>query len=90
MDPFEPLGRLAHPFCLFGFAPTLFDAPSRDSRAPIVWTAHSFLAFIGEDGNRLKAPCIATTSASHPAVEATPLETSIRITGGAASAVGPE
>ena len=49
MDPFEPLGRLAHPFCFFGFAPTLFDAPSRDSRAPLVWTAHSFLAFIAED-----------------------------------------
>ena len=55
MDPFEPLGQLAHPFCFFGFAPTLFDAPSRDSRAPIVWTAHSFLAFIAEDGERLEA-----------------------------------
>src|SRR4029079_19683856 len=29
-------------------------APSRDSRAPIVWTEHSFLAFIGEDGDRLQ------------------------------------
>ena len=55
MDPFEPLGRLAHPFCFFGFAPTLFDAPSRDSRVPIVWTAHSFLAFIAEDGKRMEA-----------------------------------
>ena len=58
MDPFEPLGRLAHPFCFFGFAPTLFDAPSRESRAPIVWTAHSFLAFIGEDGERLEARAV--------------------------------
>ena len=55
MDPFEPLGRLAHPFCFFGFAPTLFDGPSRDSRAPLAWTAHSFLAFITEDGARLEA-----------------------------------
>jgi hypothetical protein len=55
MDPFEPLGRLAHPFCFFGFAPTLFDAPSRDSRAPIVWTAHSFLAFIADDGTQMEA-----------------------------------
>jgi hypothetical protein len=55
MDPFEPLGRLAHPFCFFGFEPTLFDAPSRDSRASMVWTAHSFLAFIAQDGERLEA-----------------------------------
>jgi hypothetical protein len=47
LDPYEPLGRLPHPFCWFGFAPTLFDAPSRRSRAPIEWTAHSFLCFIG-------------------------------------------
>lgn len=46
MDPFEPLGRLPHPFCWFGFAPTLFDAPSRASRDPVEWTAHSFLCFM--------------------------------------------
>jgi hypothetical protein len=45
MDPFEALGRLTHPFCWFGFAPTLFDAPSRPSRVPLEWTAHSFLAY---------------------------------------------
>jgi hypothetical protein len=55
MDPFEPLGRLAHPFCFFGFAPTLFDAPSRDSRAPIPWTAHTFLASIAGEGERMEA-----------------------------------
>ena len=42
-DPFEALGRLPHPFCWFGFEPTLFDAPSRATRTPMDWTAHSFL-----------------------------------------------
>jgi hypothetical protein len=37
-----------HPFCWFGFAPTLFDAPSRARRDDLDWTAHSFLSFIGE------------------------------------------
>jgi hypothetical protein len=50
MDPYEPLGRLSHPFCWFGFAPTLFDAPSRPSRQPMDWIAHSFLAFIATAG----------------------------------------
>jgi hypothetical protein len=48
LDPYEPLGPLPHPFCWFGFAPTLFDAPSRSTRADMDWTAHSFLCFIGE------------------------------------------
>jgi hypothetical protein len=46
LDPFEPLGRSPNPFCWFGFAPTLFDAPSRTVREPMEWTAHSFLCFI--------------------------------------------
>jgi hypothetical protein len=49
LDPYEPLGRLPHPFCWFGFTPTLFDAPSRRSREPIEWAAHSFLCFIGRE-----------------------------------------
>ncbi len=44
MDPFEPLGEAATPFCFFGFAPVLFDAPSRPTRADVDWVAHSFLA----------------------------------------------
>ena len=47
MDPYEPLGILPHPFCWFGFAPTLFDAPSRARLEDMEWTAHSFLSFIG-------------------------------------------
>jgi hypothetical protein len=46
LDPYEPLGSLPHPFCWFGFAPTLFDAPARESRAPLDWTAHSFLCLL--------------------------------------------
>jgi hypothetical protein len=49
IDPFEPLGEVGHPFCFFGFAPTLFDAPSRAGRADMAWTANSFLAGIGEE-----------------------------------------
>jgi hypothetical protein len=47
MDPYEPLGILPHPFCWFGIAPTLFDAPSRATLVDMDWTAHSFLSFIG-------------------------------------------
>jgi hypothetical protein len=46
IDPFEPLGEVAHPFAFFGFAPTLFDAPSRPARPDMSWTANSFLAGI--------------------------------------------
>jgi hypothetical protein len=47
-DPFEPLGDVRHPFCFFGIKPTLFDAPSRDTRADLVWLARSFLTVIGD------------------------------------------
>ncbi len=58
LDPFAPFGQLSHPFCWFGFAPTLFDAPSRDSRAPLEWLAHSFLAFIAEGRKGLEARAV--------------------------------
>lgn len=48
IDPYEPLGRTAHPFCWFGLTPTLFDAPSRRSVPDTFeWIAQSFLGFIG-------------------------------------------
>ena len=46
MDPYSPLGRLPHPFCFFGFAPVLFDAPGRESREDMDWIANSFLCFV--------------------------------------------
>jgi hypothetical protein len=49
IDPFEPLGEVTHPFCFFGFAPALFDGPSRESRHDQSWTANTFLAGIGDD-----------------------------------------
>jgi hypothetical protein len=49
IDPFEPLGEVTHPFCFFGFAPTLFDGPSRATRDDMTWTARAFLAGIGEE-----------------------------------------
>lgn len=48
IDPFEPLDlEPTHPFCFFGFAPTLFDAPHRDHREDTDWLAHSFLCGLG-------------------------------------------
>jgi hypothetical protein len=47
-DPLEVLGPLPHPFCSFGIKPTLFDAPSRDSRADLDWLAHSILCRIAD------------------------------------------
>jgi hypothetical protein len=46
LDPFEPLGRSPHPFCFYGFAPTLFDAPARRSREDMDWGAETFLCFV--------------------------------------------
>jgi hypothetical protein len=48
MDPFEPLGPVSHPFAFFGFLPTLFDAPSRDTISDMDWTAHSFLCRLAQ------------------------------------------
>ena len=47
IDPFDPFGlyeRAPLPYCWYGIAPTLFDAPSRDERNDLDWIAHSFLA----------------------------------------------
>lgn len=49
MDPFEPLGPSPHPFCFFGFAPRLFDAPARRSRPDMDWSAETFLCFVPRD-----------------------------------------
>jgi len=47
IDTFEPLGEVSHPFGFFGFGPTMFDAPHRDDRPDLDWTAHSFLCGLG-------------------------------------------
>jgi hypothetical protein len=49
IDPFEPLGEVPHPFCFYGFAPTLLDAPHREPRRDTDWLAHSFLCGLGPD-----------------------------------------
>ena len=54
MDPFDPFGlyeRAPLPYCWYGIAPTLFDAPSRDERAHLDWVAHSFLGASPFGGN---------------------------------------
>ena len=48
MDPLTFVGDVPHPFGFFGIKPTLFDAPSRDSRADLDWLAHSFLCHIAD------------------------------------------
>lgn len=47
VDPFEPLGKTNHPFDLFGYAPTFFDAPFTDERPNWDFLAHTFLCGIG-------------------------------------------
>jgi hypothetical protein len=52
MDPLEILGDVPHPFCHFGIAPTLFDAPGRADRADLDWDCRSFLCRIVGDDRR--------------------------------------
>ncbi|HEY6729601.1 MAG TPA: hypothetical protein VI039_01095 [Solirubrobacterales bacterium] len=49
IDPFEPLGEVTHPFCFFGWSPTLFDAPHRDHGEDMDFEAHSFLCGLGQE-----------------------------------------
>lgn len=44
LDPLRFFEDTSVPHCFYGFSPTLFDAPSRDGRYELDWTAHSFLA----------------------------------------------
>jgi hypothetical protein len=62
MDPFDPFGlyeRAPMPYCWYGIAPTLFDAPSRKERVHLDWVAHSFLAASPFGGNtRIVTPLL--------------------------------
>jgi hypothetical protein len=49
MDPLALFRDVATPFAFFGIAPTLFDAPFRESRYDLVWKARAFLA-ASQDG----------------------------------------
>lgn len=50
IDPFAPLGQIPHPFCFFGWAPTLFDAPHTDTPLQTSdFVAHSFLCGLGPE-----------------------------------------
>jgi hypothetical protein len=47
LDSLEMLGdpkEVTHPFCYFGYAPTLFDAPHTPPDRDFDWVAHTFLA----------------------------------------------
>ncbi|MEO6063791.1 MAG: hypothetical protein ABIQ99_17810 [Thermoflexales bacterium] len=58
-DPFELYERAPLPYCWYGIAPTLFDAPSRDERVQLDWVAHSFLGASPFGGNtRVVAPLL--------------------------------
>jgi hypothetical protein len=48
LDYFGPLGFVAHPFAVYGFAPEFFDAPHTDLPG---WhfLAHCFLCGLGDD-----------------------------------------
>jgi hypothetical protein len=58
MDPLMFVGEVPHPFAFFGITPTLFDAPSRRSRADLNWLAHSFLCYLEDfdEGVRVVEP----------------------------------
>ena len=43
MDPIAIYSEVPTPFAWYGLKPTLFDAPSRQTRSDVVWRAHSFL-----------------------------------------------
>ena len=43
-DPFALFGDAGSPYCWYGIEPVLWDAPSRLTREPMEWVAHSFLA----------------------------------------------
>jgi hypothetical protein len=50
IDPFMPLGEASHPFCFFGFTPTLFDAPHTDRPLRTSdFVANSFLCGLGPE-----------------------------------------
>jgi hypothetical protein len=53
MDPLEPLGPVSHPFAFFGFLPTLFDAPPRDTPSA-TWTGRWRRRGIGRAGERAR------------------------------------
>lgn len=44
IDPFALFFDAPSPYCWYGTAPTLFDAPRRGTDVPLTWVAHSFLA----------------------------------------------
>lgn len=46
LDPLSLLRDVATPFAFFGIKPTLFDAPFRQSRSDLSWTARSFLCAV--------------------------------------------
>jgi hypothetical protein len=54
MDPARFFEDSPAPYAFYGFAPTLFDAPSRDERGPMTWLAHSFLAVTPRDVGQRK------------------------------------
>lgn len=56
VDPFALFADVSTPYCWYGTNPTLFDAPSRRSRADLEWEAHSFLAMSPLDGARNRRP----------------------------------
>ncbi len=41
LDPFGPFTDTGSPYAFYGLAPTLFDAPGRDERDDLDWTAHA-------------------------------------------------
>jgi len=54
MDPLRFFEDSPAPLCFYGYKPILFDAPSRDTRQPMDWTAHAFLAYVPRHQGEVK------------------------------------
>lgn len=57
LDPFGPFTDTGSPYAFYGLAPALFDAPGRDERDDLDWTAHAWLARTELD-SRLIEPAV--------------------------------
>lgn len=57
MDPFGPFTDTGSPYAFYGLAATLFDAPGRETRDDLDWTAHAWLART-ELNSRLVEPVV--------------------------------
>src|SRR5437762_13640817 len=72
MDPLTFVGEVPHPFGFYGIKPTLFDAPSRSSRANLHWLADCVPCHIADDEQRSPSAIWGFSWGSSTAAASTP------------------